>query len=172
MKELAQSLILSLRGLPKELIRQVVKELQPIRRKLTSDLRKRTGYAFQTVPSYLYESRRGYPGRKKYPEGTVATFATSSQSLAGSAWEGQVQKYISGTHALRDQLKVEISKENTDVIVEAGYEDSVSDSHPEISRVIFGTTKMQARPFLQLALLAREKDFMRAMERAATKVLR
>lgn len=130
-----------------------------------------TDYPFQTVPSYVLDSRRALerdppvPGYKRYPAGTIGTFARRAPSLEGTPWAARTQLRISpdvygqrhDAHPLHRELVHSIPRDHRiDGKVwmsEVGYPAEVAEGgergrFKEISWVIEGTPKMQPRNFL------------------------
>lgn len=118
------------------------------------ETRTRLLYPFQSVPSYLWESKLKLPQKQDFPPGTPAFFATSSQSIQGGLWESQVQQYPRGPHPLANKLTTSVTNNEGEVSVGLGYDEQTeaSESGRKIRFVLFGTTKMQPRNFLGKAL--------------------
>jgi hypothetical protein len=114
----------------------------------------RLTYPFQTVMSYVYESRLGLPGRKKYPSDAVGVFSTKEPDVTKGPFGTSVQEYITGTHVVADKLKTSISVTNGVIEASLGY--SENDENAKTGKIVrwilFGTEKMQARNYLQSAL--------------------
>jgi hypothetical protein len=112
---------------------------------LHQSLQRRLSFGFQTVPTYLRDPLR----IRTFPPGTPAYFSRKSASIGRSPWVGQAQLYIKGQHLLRNELGTSFSFNGRQAIAEIGYR-GVPPRY--VIWVLFGTMKMQARPFLQVAL--------------------
>ena len=143
---------------------------------LWQDIRRNVDREFQETVSYVFESILGLPGTK--PEfadpSLVGTFSRRAPELA-EPWLRQVQKYRKGAHVLRDRLKHEFQETAKGIYVERiGYHRSVGRRGTRTRYVIwvlYGTQKMQARPFLQLALHENAEDFMDSLFRTLQGVI-
>lgn len=135
--------------------------LDAVGQDMVREAKSRTSYPYQTVPSYL--GKKG----KKFPKGTVPFFAKGSPSIAGSPWEGRVQKYPKGNHPLSDLIQHETAVTNNTVTVAVGYPDGIGEgSTSYIIKVLFGSTKMQPRNYLGVLLNDYKTIFLSAVRQA------
>lgn len=152
---------------------EVATELAVVGDSEAEKLRNKADFAFQATPSYIGESAFGLPGRKRYPEGTIGTFSTQNDDLEGSFWGERTQKYIKGTHFLRDRVTSNVSQSRVgEVSLEVGYPKLTARQNRIATWVLFGTDKMQPRPFLTIAhaRAIRSRLYQRAVYRAVNRV--
>ena len=138
-----------------------IRRAQKASEELLEIVKQRTDHAFQEVPSYLQWNNR-------FPKGTVATFsAEKAPSVAGTPWEKQVQKSPDPVHALNRMLTATpatYSSVFSLVSANVGYPEEVpGDNLAYIYYVMFGTPRMQPRPFLELSLLDVSGEFAASM---------
>lgn len=142
-----------------------------------------TDYPFQTVPSYIlehkYKSRSGVEvNAKVYPEGTLATFATTTphETRLGNlqTFTGQddqiVQHYGPITNGPLHSLLATSDVRSTDqaVSVDVGYPQGIGTTPgtEHIAWVYFGTVKMIPRPFIEEIVFGDANDYYEAIVQA------
>lgn len=156
-----------------ERVRQeVVAELEVVGQEQADKLKKQADQSFQATPSYIWESIWKLPGRKQYPPGTIGTFSQENSPIAGSYWGDRIQKYITGNHFMRDRLTYKVSSQPGFIGLELGYA-RLSSRLDRLARyVLFGTTKMQARPIITNAFskAIKTRVFQKAITRAVRRV--
>jgi hypothetical protein len=151
--------------------------------RLLEETKDRVDHDFQEVVSYVFESILGLPGTKpqfaeKDEAGNwlVGKFAQPPRTdPLEEPWTYQVQKYRKGAHPLRDKL----AKESTEkaqgfFVTKVGYPRHVGKKGTNtffIIWVLFGTEKMQARPFLTLTLNEYADNFLAEVEKGISKAI-
>ena len=151
-----RSLIQKLERLGKRVVEDVRQAQRVAAEEMHARIQRDVDQPFQSVVSYVYESLMGLPGTKVEfadPD-LIGTFAKRAPKLV-DPWTKQVQIYRKGGHPLRDRLAVETHDRGRQIIASVGYPPDMGRGGRDTRYVIwvlFGTTKMQPRPFLQIAL--------------------
>ena len=181
----AEETITNLRRVRDEVKKEVFEGHKRAVLHLERQVRRRVSRTFQEVPSYILDSKRAHQMEradlryKQYPAGTIGTFARRAPSIASTPWSGLVQLrgpiYPGGpmsTNELRSQLDTAVRGESTGQLVgEVGYTKDVDVTAPEVRRVLFGTPKMQPRPFLTRALDAARAEYRYEIEKSVLTTL-
>lgn len=147
-----------------------------------------TSYHFQTVPSYLlqYKFKSSKVAARKYPEGTVSTFARSGGAIDRQLRVGNLEVFSATgadniiiqqfgspgpLHKLlqASQTRVERAGSAVKIAADVGYPQGVGEDlgTEHISFLYFGTDKMVARPFIEEVVYAHSNDFRQAVIKAA-----
>jgi hypothetical protein len=157
--------------LERNLRAELATELETLGAKEEVTLKKNTDRAFQETPSYIWESLRGFPGRKTYPEGTLGTFSTKNTSIAGGFWEEHTQKYAEGDHFVHDRLAHRVVTRKGAVDLYVGFAELSARLEKILDWIFYGTVKMQPRPLLHIAhrRLLKSKTLPAALRRAITR---
>lgn len=147
---------------------------------LLATVKNRTRREYQEVVSYVFESILGLPGTK--PEyavpGLIGTFARTAPTLT-APWDRSVQKYrevkAKGHHPLHTLLRSTYSETPTGLFVtKVGYPEGTGGKGTNtrfIVWVMFGTAKMQPRPFLELALDEAAPNFLKEVKEAIQRLM-
>lgn len=140
------------------------------------DVRDRTAHQFQEVPSYIVESLMGLPGTKAaFANPDLVGFFARRGPAPSIPWDRQVQQYRKGFHFMHNLLREEVNEPVAGFIVgRVGYPAEVGRRGSRTRAavwVLFGTSKMHARPFLTLTLDERGPGFRAAVEQAFREVL-
>jgi hypothetical protein len=144
--------------------------------RLLQHLKDRTAHEYQEVLSYVWESILGLPGTKsEYADRElIGTFARRAPKL-DPPWDRQIQLYRKERHQLRELLGMQFKEKARGVFVSrVGYPRDVGRrgrSTRYVVWVLFGTKKMQARPFLTLTLDEHEADYMMEITRSIRQAL-
>lgn len=166
-------LLRNIKVLQNEVPRRLLSRLEDLTLSWHSDTLDRITYPFQSVPSYVWESIWGIPGRKQYPKGQKGFFSTESPSIEGTQWKGIVQEYANGPHRIASKLDVEASIDGDTVVAGIGYKQGEENTETgrKIKMILFGTTKMQPRNFLRDSLDRFENQFVEAAAQAVEEAI-